>query len=350
MNVQELLAIPENNNIMAEAQDPHVMLLTQLINEQQQAREQQRQWREEEDLCKRINECDGSSAENLKAWLQELHTVPLQSRAAIMNKTARGTLLTVLQAFAQQHPNAQWEAVRNHIIQIFISQDPDAVMRHELDAIKRMPFESITIYNQRFRALADVAYPPAQRGHLHQEKLCQTYARSLNDEHACSRLARGGFPATLEQAMTRTQMADQEGDTYRTLMGRDKPTRPEQAMEVDAIASALAAKLALTPTAPQKLSTSAAPQPSLEVQQKNTEIAKLKAQIRELKESKAAPSPRRGAPASGPHGSQQSGWSRQPWSPRGGRNRQTGEQGLRCYSCGRIGHLARACRQNQPKN
>ncbi len=104
--------------------------------------------------------------------------------------------------------------------------------------------------------------------------------------------------------MARTQMADQEGDTYHTLMVRDKPDRLEEDMEIDAIVSAIAAKLALITTAPHKLFTSSAAHLSLEVQQKNTEIANLRAQTKELKESQAAPSPWRGIPASGPHGSQ----------------------------------------------
>lgn len=291
--------------------DPQVQLLARLIEEQRETRETQRRWREEEKLRQRIPECDGTDADSLKQWLQELSTVPLESRAAVMSDTARGTLLLALQQYMRANPDAQWEGVQTHVIETFISRDHDAVLKEELSKMRRKPFESVTMFSQRFRALADIAYPPGQRQALHNERLCQLFAASLDSEEACQRMTRGGqFPATLEQAMERAQRTDQEAAAYRKLTGREKPQRQDMPMEVDAVAIAAAISDKLKVTPPQ-------PQPPVELQRANTEIAKLKSQLKELKRG------RNDRPRKQQYG-----------------NRHQNKQ---CYTCGEYGHLARDC-------
>ena len=319
---QQVPAPPQQNAATPQPQqqpppDPQLQLL--LTIEQQVTRDAQERWREEEKLRARIPECDGSDAESLKKWLQELTTVPGRLRPRALKDTARGTLLLAIQSMEEEHPEVGWDELQNYIISTFITTDYASVMKSELKGLKRKPFESIAMFSQRFRTLADIAYPSAQRGPLHQERLCQIYTRSLSDKAAWNRMVRGGFPNTLEEAVNRAQAVDRDAAAYRKLTGEEKSVRREEAMEIDAVTIAAAVTEQLKKSAPQ-------PQPPLELQKAQTEIAKLKAQLREIKEQARQPP---GNP------SQRGEW----------RSNQQGQ--LECYRCGRKGHLARACRAPQ---
>ena len=65
---------------------------------------------------------------------------------------------------------------------------------NELENLKQKSFETIAMFSQHFRTLADIDYPLAQCGLLHQERLCQIYERMLNDKAAWNKMVRRGFP------------------------------------------------------------------------------------------------------------------------------------------------------------
>ncbi len=338
MNIDHLIGPHIQPAVMAAPpQDP---LLAQLLVAQQEANQLQERLEAERKYRQRIVECDGTDVSQLKRWLTELTTVPEDHRAAVMRDTARGTLFLAFQAFVEANAAAGWEDVRNHLIQTFISADHAAVLRAELDEMRRKPFETIPIFSQRFRALADLVFPPAGRNPLQEEVLIQTFTRALDDEGAQRRVVRGGFPATLVDTIHRLQTMETEAAAFKKATGRDLRPRQDQPMEVDAIASAVAAKL--QPTSPQ---------PPIDVQHQATEIAKLKAQVADLKKAATRP------PKPPPQLFRGQPWSQAP-APRMSRRlppnqeRQPGtagkpRSGLLCFTCGRPGHLARAC---QTKN
>ncbi len=149
------------------------------------------------------------------------------------------------------------------------------------------------------------------------------------------------------QSRPRRLPSDTGGDTMETeaaafkkATGMDLHPRQDQPMEVDAIASAVAAKL--QPTSPQ---------PPIDAQRQATEIAKLKAQVADLKKAATRP------PKSPPQLYRGQSWSHAPAPGMNQRLLPNQEHlpgapgkprsGLLCFTCGRPGHLARAC---QTKN
>ena len=280
--MEDLLAAVDEIQQGMEQVDAHGQLLQALI-EQNNAiatRAERQEWRE------RVSSCDGTDAESLKQWLLDLTAVPVDHRGAVMLSTARGMLLRSLQEYHQQHAGdngaLQWDAVRQYVIATFIAPDHAAVLERELTSMTKQPFETPRIFSQRFRLIADMVYPPGNRQPFQHRKLIETYCRALADVNLQKRIARGGIPDTIDDAINRALTVDVDADAFRQLTGKEHPdSRRAEPMEIGTMISALRQEIAqLNVNGPPPRQ----PQPPLETQRLQTEVTKLKAEVQRLKQ------------------------------------------------------------------
>ena len=82
---------------------------------------------------------------------------------------------------------------------------------------------------------------------------------------------------TLGEAVNHAQAVDPDAAAYRKKTGEEKSVRWEEAMEIDAVTIAAVVTEQLKKSAPQ-------PKPPLELRKAQTEIAKLKAKLGEMRD------------------------------------------------------------------
>ena len=70
----------------------------------------------------RVPSCDGEDVAGLREWVKELALIPLDQRLDVLLMTARGPLLRAAQLYHENHPGCQWEAMKTHLLQPFVSQ------------------------------------------------------------------------------------------------------------------------------------------------------------------------------------------------------------------------------------
>ena len=247
---------------------------------------------------RRLEKCDGSEPAQVKSWLKELDLVPAARRTEVAGRTATQQLRRELERFLEGHAqrrNAPWLEVSSHLLHAFVSTDNKEATRKELDKIRQEIHESLISYNRRFRELAEESYPLAARNEDQERTLVKAYGKGLAHDSTARKLVSNGWPENLEAAIRRTAQLETSQEVY------DHLGRQVSAMEV----GSAAATPKLAPQQPK-------PQPSLEVQQLRSHIAKLEAQINRLK-------------------------------PAYTDNRNA----RKCYSCGAADHLARDCPRPQ---
>ncbi len=172
-----------------------------------------------------------------------------------------------------------WAEVKAHNLTLFISADHARFMLAELIQTERRATKTHLRYTQRFSQLADVVYP--QPDQTQTENLVKWLCRGLKDKAVMCRVMRNGRPDTLEEAINHIRQANASNETFLCVMGRTEELgtwQAETSMEINAIEAAVSDRL--------NLHKSVVPQPPLEKQRENTEIAKLKAQIQQLEGEK----------------------------------------------------------------
>lgn len=161
--------------------------------------------------------CDGEQPAQVKQYLRELDLVADDQRIAVLRQTARGVLRREFERFRAANATAPWAALRAHLLASFVSVDNAEALKQELTKIRQEPFESILSYNRQFRELADEAHPrPAQGArNVDQERaLIKAYGKGLAHDTLARKLTSQGWPATLNDAMTRTSRVETAQKVY----------------------------------------------------------------------------------------------------------------------------------------
>ena len=252
--------------------------------------------------AKRLDICDGEEPAQVKRYLKELDLVDTGRRLAVVRQTARGALRREFERFISAHHDASWLEVKTHLLASFVSVDNVEALKQELSKIRQEPFESILSYNRRFRELAEEAYPTPSQGQRTQDQeraIIKAYGKGLALDSTARKLTSQGWPRNLEAAMDRTSQLETAQTVY------DHLGRLTEPMEVGAAPASRPQPYHAQPLKPPQ------PQPSRELQQLRTHIAKLEAQIQRLHDSRVPPR----APSQSA-----------------------------CYICKREGHFARDCR------
>jgi hypothetical protein len=227
-----------------------------------------------------------------------------------------------LEAFLAQQANrdlVQWDDIRTHLLQCFVSADHAEIHRGLLAKVQQQPGENILAYNRRFRQAALEAFPGDRNADQNRE-LVRLYGKGLLQAAAAKKLVTTGWPATLEEAFTRMSDRETAQERYQHL-GR----REEEAMEVAAFSQA-------------SLSAPTSPQQREQQQEKKTEIDALTKKLDQVMTKLAKME----------HQQQQQPMrynsSRSGGPPRSGG--YTGQnEGQRCYRCHTMGHIAKNCPQ-----
>ncbi len=207
--------------------------------------------RENDDiLSKQIGECNGATPATLRQWLQDIdllrepHDNATQIRMA--RRMARGDLRVELEALlgrlaadanivANERANQDWLVnVRPGLTKCFLSADEKEAMRTELTQIRQSSTEGIMAFNRRFRNIARVAYPLADRNADVHRILISEYGRALHSDKFAQKLANHEPPYNnIDAAMEAMETLAASRERYQQL-GRGR-----QAAEVSLIKAAV---------------------------------------------------------------------------------------------------------------
>lgn len=202
------------------------------------------------ELARRITPCDGSNPRAVRDWLLEVEmSMPYTEQTILVAaQSAQGSLKRQLEHFLNSQydrDEVSWETLKEHLQTTFLSAHEDDRLRFEVERIKQGAYESTTAFTQRFRELADQAYPPAATfsgaplaRHQDQERiLLRAFIRGLRDRHIVERLIKEGEPKTYKEATT--LVVKYEAHDYALKLALDEAhfIREEEPMEVGAVAT-----------------------------------------------------------------------------------------------------------------
>lgn len=268
------------------------------------------------DQCVKVEPCDGSDPTLVKRFLRDLELVPIQLRFEVFERTARDSLLREGIFWFRQNVDRPWPAFKMHIIQSFVSQDTDGVMKKELYKIVRQPYETIVSYNRRFRDLTNEAYPREvdangaflPRNPDQTELLIKTYAGGLKDRNLATRIVTPDWPNTLEEAMERAALTEKKIENVQRL-GYPEP------MEIDVLHEKAGNRT-------QKADTH-----NLELHNLKSLYGKLESKVDKFIKAVESTKPQQG---------------QREYVPK-----QQNKAQIRCYYCDKPGHIQRDCRKKK---
>lgn len=202
-----------------------------------------------QEQIRRTRECDGSLAADVREWVAEIELcVPLlgQVQGAVLEVaagTARGPLRKEFERFVGNQvqlqgpggggrPAVPWQAVRDHLRTVFLSQNEGERLRAEVETMTMNSFDTVASYNLKFREAAVAAYPQPRSADA-ERTLVHAYIRSLS-KYEMKKKVIENHPANLDAAMHRAEQVDADHDQCRRLIG----DRREEPMEVNTVASA----------------------------------------------------------------------------------------------------------------
>jgi len=302
----------------------------------------------------RIGVCDGSSAAQVRAWIEEIElSLPILKRAPpslleVITSTVVGPFRKELERFIEAYREhnkvhrheVPWEHIKRHMRDSFLAINEEEQLRNEMETLKQTPYESVASYNRRFRDAAESAYPTATRNEDQYRVIFKAYARGLRDSDIARKLIEAGAQHTLEDALSQTEGYASAKDRYQRL------GRVEEPMEVGNVKeepkSETQEKLVTLLEALGK-----------RLERMSTRIAKVEANQDRPRQSREQRRPRE---SSLPPRRSAITARRDPTPPPRFRDRRTGEPPV-CYNCNKRGHVAKNCRQlsqatevNQPLN
>ena len=267
---------------------------------------------------------DGSCQGTLGEWLERAELVvefvpgmDIVTFKRFLVKTATGSLL---QDICNYHddvgtPNTLLEGLRASLV------DASEVDRrvHEADSYTQSPYQTVTDFISHYRYRFNRAYQPED---MLNAKLCQRLVRQFINglsDPALRLYVAEGHPETMETAFERAR----SGANTRMWVRPSAPPRPEEPMEVDAATSG-------PPRAPRP---DGADLKTVVSQVVATQLRGFQKQLGQIMQRlPSSPQQSHGTPAPRPE--------RRPHRQA---SADAGRGGIRCYGCGRQGHMKRDC-------
>jgi hypothetical protein len=324
---------------------------------QQQIRQEQKAEAE----ARRIAPCDGSDPRKVRAWMREVEMSMgfTDQTIYVAAHSATGDLRVEIELFMEGNRNrATWDALKNHLSDAFLLPQEEEKLRHEITRMKQGPYETCQAYGRRFRALADLAYPPTMsnigpvRNTDQNRILRDAYVQGLKDSTIRQRLCWEARPDTYQQAMFRVSTYSNDDFVFKRLDNPTQFNRNEEPMEIGLLNQGYQQPIyphqPHQPPQPSQQSYQPAyqPQPSQVNQvaqppQDQTHESSMAKDIRELKRQMS------GLAA---QFTKQMSMNSQPRQPSNSQPQQqqrvyqfTQDGRPVCAYCGKAGHLAREC-------
>lgn len=253
-----------------------------------------------------VDKCDGVHSHDVREWLKSM-TVAINTTKAIphnvhriIRKTTSGALYRSLVEYLDSvkgTPAANdWKIIRAFVTNTFLGQNELERLRLELSKCKQGS-DNILLFNRKFKEAAAVAFVEPRNPET-ERMVLRYYATSLHDSVLARRIIVESNAKTLEEAQKYADKMEAGEELYRSLIGDHEP------MDCSAVTGQTR-----TPT-------------DKRIQQQDTKIAKLEAQLAQLQSK----------PRQQQH--------REESAPR--RNKE-----VKCYNCKKMGHYQRDCRQPQ---
>ena len=277
----------------------------------------------------RVNTCDGSSPANTRQWVREVNLtigiVGQDEAHRVVTNTIAGPLMFEVEIFFTQYQAdnhvardaVPWAAIRTHVTAQFISQNEPDVLRDSLETLRQSSYETEAAYTRRFKDLASVAFPPAQRNPDQHTTMIRAYIRGLACEQTAQQVIQMNDPDTLDATVQAVQLITSRREKFKRV--RQPEVRKEEPMEIGATQK-IPAK---NPHTDLATLTAAVSSLCASMEKQATKLAKLEDQSRRPYITERA-----GSRA-------QADYSRQPaWNTDGQ---------PRCYNCNKYGHKAVDC-------
>ena len=251
------------------------------------------------EVASAIERCDGVHAVDVREWLQAMSLATDQTRTIPNNvhrlarKTTNGALYRHIEEWITTYTiNGQqvtWAALRAFVTNRFLGQNELERLRLELAKMKQGS-DNVLLFNRKFAEAAAVAYAEPREAET-ERLVMRYYATALTDQGLAKRIIIESGANSLQDAQSFADKMAAGEELYNSLIGHEP-------MDCSVVS--------------EKVNHDKV------IEQQNTKIAKLEAQIKQLTTQK------RTAP---------------PPQPQGQPQRQ-----VKCFNCMKLGHYARDCR------
>ena len=245
------------------------------------------------DAASVITRCDGMHNVDVREWMRAMEVAGTVTEGVPNNihrltrKTTAGALYRAVEEWVSTLGAGNvvtWNALRVFVSDRFLGTNELDRLRLEISKLKQGA-DSVLTFNRRFMEMGRIAYPLPRAADI-ERMLIRFYATALNDKDLAKKLIVESGANDLEAAMNYVDGLNAGTELFQSLYG-------DELMDCSAVR-------ATPPVDFKKI-----------VEQQNTKIAKLQAQLKETQ------------------------------------NKKTKSTTIRCYYCNKPGHIKRDCKKRQ---